>query len=124
MLVPQHVTWRPGLVWVLEDVMLVPGHVVWGPGLVWVLQQVGAVPKKKSVSPRGFKRPFFGRAAHPAAIFLQLACAHRNDISFSAVYSQSVILSLQEAVSCSDYRLPTAACSPTHALVHQQLEVV
>ena len=77
-------------VWVLEDVMLVPGHVVWGPGLVWVLQQIGAVPKKKSVSSRGFKRPFSGRAAHPAAIFLQSASAHRNDVSFSTVYSQFV----------------------------------
>jgi len=90
MLVPEHVVWGPGLVWVLEDVMLVPGHVVWGPGLVWVLQQIGAVPKKKSVSSRGFKRPFSGRAAHPAAIFLQSASAHRNDVSFSTVYSQFV----------------------------------
>jgi len=85
-------------VWVLEDVMLVPEHVVWGPSLVWVLQQVGAVPKRKICAPWGIQTRILWSRRTFAAIFLQSACAHR-------LQSLCVILSLNEAVSCSDCRL-------------------
>jgi hypothetical protein len=72
--------------------MLVPEHVVWSPGLVWVLQEFGAVPRRNICAPEGIQTPILCSrlVSHPAAVFLQSACARRNDISFSTVYGHSV----------------------------------
>jgi hypothetical protein len=76
--------------------------------------------EEKNLCPRGESNPpFSGRAAHPAAILLQSASAHRNDISFSTVYTLCHFVAER---GCQLLQLPPVP--RLIALVHYEPEVV